>query len=150
MKVILGDPRIKGNSTAIQSCLFTGVVGEGLAVSGSTSTAEQKKVKAFDGDSFVGVLSALDIDKDVNSCSVVRTGIDIPVIAAAGKSWAEGVGIGLNASGALVPAGDDDEVYAVNGAVNRVSVTGIDSTGAEVADCITIDLFGGGGAATGA
>lgn len=148
MRGILGSPLKRGNSDAIEASVYTGSMSAGVAVSMDNADDDQTTVKAFAAASgLFGFSVANDLNEKTKTVSVIRTGLDVPIRAAEGKTFAFGEAAFINAAGMAVPDGDSDAVYQINGTVRKADFIGLNTKGEEV-KAITVDLFGGGAAFT--
>lgn len=143
---ILGTPMIRGKSDSIEAATYAALVvaGAGVSQTGSSNGDGQLTVKPFAAASgLAGFAVANDLNEKNQTVSVVKTALDLPIAAVAGKVFVAGKGVFLDASGLAVPEGDATAVYQVNGTVRRISFTGLDNKSVEK-PAITIDFFGGG------
>lgn len=144
--MILGSPLKRGNSDVIEAALYENVVASGAAASLAAAVAgsDQEVVKPFDGVSFAGFAVANDINTKAKTISVIKVGLNIPVQGVTGKTYVAGKGVFLNAAGLVLPEGDADAVYQVNGTVRKIDVNAYKGDGTLAEKALTIDLFGGG------
>ncbi|AUR98968.1 hypothetical protein NVP1259O_06 [Vibrio phage 1.259.O._10N.286.48.F4] len=146
MRGILGSPLKRGNSDVIEAAVYTGSMSAGVAVSMDNADDDQTTVKAFAAaNGLFGFSVANDLNSKTKTVSVIRTGLDVPIRAATGKTFSFGDPVFIDASGMAVPDGDADAVYQVNGTVRKAEFIGLNENGTEVS-AITVDLFGGGAA----
>lgn len=160
-KGIFGSPRLRGNSEVIvgvvyekisdaaqdaaQVALFVG----GAAVSRKSSATDQNiVVEKFDSTSFCGFAVANDHGKKTRTMSVVKSGLNIPVPLATGKTVAVGDAVGLTAEGAVVKNDDAACVYLLNAEVVEIGVTALDANNVAHANQVAINLGMGGGVKT--
>ena len=155
-KGVLGSPRMRGQSEIIESAEIAGdtMLASGVAVSAAAGENGQLTAIAFNGSMFGGFSVANDANPKQMTISVVRAGLDIPVLVADGQTLVVGDEVGLNADGKIVKGGEAGEVFAINATVRETGVTAVYQDYAlnqpvEVADQVSIDL-GLGGSATGA
>lgn len=157
-KGIFGSPRLRGNSEAIVGAVYepTGdtaaiaafesrlVAGKGVSRTASTKGDQNIVIGAFDSKNFAGFVVANDLGLKTHTLSVVKTGFNIPVPLAAGKTVTLDSNLGLNAAGEIIDSTDAECVFLLNAEVAEVGVTAVDAKGAEHTGQVAINLSQGG------
>lgn len=143
---ILGSPKKRGNLTAILSAVYNTAPLAGAAVSPDTNNhgTDQLAVKAFDGTNFSGFAVGNDVNKLGKTIGVIEMGNDIPVRGVAAKTYTPGAPVALTTAGLVVPAADGTAAFILNATVCRSEIAALDIDGNVVANCLTINLMGGG------
>lgn len=138
----LGATRYAGNSDVVLPRLVEGALVAGVAVSMHSSNSSQPTVKVFDGTSFSG-FSTHDLDLVRKTVGVIKTGEGVCLRLKEGSTLSIGDAFAVdNTTGEVVAAGSDSST-TIMGDIAEINVTGIDSFGLDVANCVLVNIYGG-------